>query len=78
MKTVKNVLASVAAASILIAHPAAAAASAERVGAVTTDSEEIGAGTPVWVILLVFAGLLAIAEVTGLIDVLGEDDPVSP
>jgi hypothetical protein len=78
MKIFKNTLAAVAGVSFLIAQPAAAAASVERASTSLSTAEAQSEGLPVAVIFGVLLGLLVLAEVTGVIDVIGEDDPASP
>lgn len=79
MRIVKQTLASLAFAGFLAAQPLAAqAAPVARTGASTEQAEELAGGSAVLVVLGVFVGLLLLAEVTGVIDVLGEDDAVSP
>jgi hypothetical protein len=80
MKFVQKTLAAMALAGIVMAQPIQARESA-RVSAATSENEELaGGGANAFVILGIFAGLLLLAEVTGLIDVFGNDDdlPTSP
>ena len=79
MKKFKNTLAALAGAGFLIAQPAAAAnASVERSGTALSTAEEQAEGLSfVWVFgaLVVLA---VVAELTGVIDIIGDDDPQSP
>ncbi|OYW47124.1 MAG: hypothetical protein B7Z08_07770 [Sphingomonadales bacterium 32-68-7] len=73
----KAILAALAAGSFVAAQPLAAAAQADRLASPTEEAEGAFGGV-LWV-ALAFIGLLAIAELTDVIDVLGDDDePVSP
>jgi hypothetical protein len=85
MKLVQKVMASLATAGFLMAQPVAAQAAAHstvaRLGAPTSQEEKLaGTGGHVIIILAILGGLLLLAEVTGLIDVFGNDDelPHSP
>lgn len=79
MKTLRNTLASVALAGLIVAQPALAAPVA-RTTAPTADTEQMrGSGINAVTILGAFAVLLVLAELTSLIDVFDNDDnPTSP
>lgn len=88
MKFFQKTMAGVALASFTMAQPIAAHAAAAsalpvRAASVGDTSEQLhGRGGNVLIIIAVFAALLLLAEVTGLIDVFGNDDdngiPLSP
>jgi hypothetical protein len=79
MKTLRNTLASVALAGLIVAQPALAAPVA-RTATPTADTEQMrGSGINAVTILGAFAVLLVLAELTSLIDVFDNDDnPTSP
>lgn len=82
MKFVQKTLASMALTGLVMAQPivAQAAAPADRTGAKTGKSDELGGGISAFAIIGIFGGLLLLAELTDLIDVFGNDNelPHSP
>jgi hypothetical protein len=85
MKLLQKIMAGLATAGFMVAQPVAAQAAAnnavERLGAPASQSEQLrGSGGHLLLILGIVGALLLLAEVTGLIDVFGNDDelPHSP
>jgi undecaprenyl pyrophosphate phosphatase UppP len=77
MKIFKKSLAAVAGASFLLAQPAAAAGAA-RTAADLSDAEGQLEGVSVGLIIGAILAFVVILELTGAIDIIGEDDPRSP
>jgi cell division protein FtsW (lipid II flippase) len=75
MRLFKSAIATLALAGLAVAQ-SASAAPAERAASPTTQ-EEAAARTGVWIVLGLIAAV-ALAEITGAIDIFGEDDPASP
>lgn len=76
MKITKNVLGSLAAASLLAAQPALAASEPARASAPATETEEL-VGSPLLIIAAIIGALIAL-ELTGAINIIdGDDDSVS-
>ena len=75
MRVVKSVLGSLTAASLLVAQPVLAVETPSRGSAESTEESELG-GSPFLIIGVLIGAILAL-ELTGAIDIFG-DDPVSP
>lgn len=78
MKMLKNALASVALAGLVVAQPVMAASTPPRAASPTGDSEQLE-GTALWVLLGII-GILGVLELTGVTHIIdgGDDNPSSP